>query len=110
RDRAAALVGVGVEDDVALEDRLVEALEHLGDVRAELADHHAPVGVGDHRELVCCSRITGLITVRNSVASISKRVDLSAPSMMSSVTGSTSIFGISATLTVAMAMTPSRPG
>ena len=41
----------------------------------------------------CCSRITGLIAVRKSVASISKRVDLSAPSMMSSVTGSTSIFG-----------------
>jgi hypothetical protein len=50
----------------------------------------------------CCSRITGLIAVRKSVASISNRVDLSAPSMMSRVTGSTSIFGISATLTVAI--------
>src|SRR2546421_10523386 len=49
----------------------------------------------------CCSRITGLIAVRNKVASISKRVDLSAPSMMSSVTGSTSICGISATFTLA---------
>jgi hypothetical protein len=52
RDRAAALVRVGVEDHVAFEDRLVEALEHLGDVGAELADDHAAVRVGDHRELV----------------------------------------------------------
>src|SRR3954447_13690121 len=45
----------------------------------------------------CCSRMTGLIADRNSTASISKRADLSAPSMMSSVTGSTSTsVGISA--------------
>src|SRR4051812_15900698 len=45
----------------------------------------------------CCSRITGLIAERKSTASISKRAFLSAPSMMSSVTGSivTSV-GISA--------------
>ena len=45
----------------------------------------------------CCSRITGLIAERKSTASISKRALLSAPSMMSSVTGSTSTsVGISA--------------
>src|SRR5690349_25116574 len=38
----------------------------------------------------CCSRITGLIAERKSTASISKRALLSAPSMMSRVTGSTS--------------------
>src|SRR5436190_12833591 len=38
----------------------------------------------------CCSRITGLIAERKSTASISNRALLSAPSMMSSVTGSTS--------------------
>src|SRR5581483_5760618 len=38
----------------------------------------------------CCSRITGLIAERNSTASISNRALLSAPSMMSRVTGSTS--------------------
>src|SRR6185312_12081161 len=37
----------------------------------------------------CCSRMTGLIAERKSTASISKRAFLSAPSMMSSVTGST---------------------
>src|SRR5436190_8728942 len=45
----------------------------------------------------CCSRITGLIAERKRTASISKRALLSAPSMMSSVTGSTSTsVGISA--------------
>src|SRR5947207_764233 len=45
----------------------------------------------------CCSRITGLIAERKSTASISKRALLSAPSMMSRVTGSTSTsVGISA--------------
>ena len=45
----------------------------------------------------CCSRITGLIAERKSTASISYRALLSAPSMMSSVTGSISIpVGISA--------------
>ena len=43
RDRAAALVRVGVQDHVALADRLVEVLEHLRDVGAELADHHPAV-------------------------------------------------------------------
>src|SRR5690349_19073333 len=38
----------------------------------------------------CCSRITGLIAERKSTASISNRALFSAPSMMSSVTGSTS--------------------
>src|SRR5207253_271532 len=38
----------------------------------------------------CCSLITGLIAERKSTASISKRALLSAPSMMSRVTGSTS--------------------
>src|SRR5215471_641773 len=38
----------------------------------------------------CCSRITGLIAERKSTASISNRALLSAPSMMSRVTGSTS--------------------
>src|SRR5690349_6335564 len=38
----------------------------------------------------CCSRITGLIAERKRTASISKRALLSAPSMMSRVTGSTS--------------------
>src|SRR5919197_1226014 len=47
----------------------------------------------------CCSRMTGLIAVRKRVASISKRVLLSAPSMMSSVTGSTLMSGISAIFT-----------
>src|SRR5581483_7669969 len=37
----------------------------------------------------CCSRITGLIAERKRTASISNRAFLSAPSMMSSVTGST---------------------
>src|SRR5262249_35292620 len=52
RDRPAALVGVGIEDHVALDDRLVEGFEHLRDVGAELPDDHAPARVGDHRELV----------------------------------------------------------
>src|SRR5579862_7638365 len=37
----------------------------------------------------CCSRMTGLIAERKSTASISNRAFFSAPSMMSSVTGST---------------------
>ena len=38
----------------------------------------------------CCSRMTGLMAERKSTASISKRALFSAPSMMSSVTASTS--------------------
>src|SRR5438445_12358470 len=56
----------------------------------------------------CCSRITGLIAERKSTASISKRALLSAPSMMSRVTGSTStsvgisaIRGLSAVIAIA---------
>src|SRR4051795_10161363 len=46
----------------------------------------------------CCSRMTGLIAERKSTASISNRAFFSAPSMMSSVTGSTvTSVGISAT-------------
>src|SRR6187200_3304619 len=37
----------------------------------------------------CCSRMTGLMADRKSTASISYRAFFSAPSMMSSVTGST---------------------
>ncbi len=46
----------------------------------------------------CCSLMTGLIAERKRTASISYRALLSAPSMMSSVTGSISTpVGISAT-------------
>ena len=51
-DRGAAGVRVGGEQDVALLDRAVEAVEEVGDGQAELADDHLPVGVGDQRELV----------------------------------------------------------
>jgi hypothetical protein len=44
----------------------------------------------------CCSRMTGLIAERKSTASISKRALFRAPSMMSRVTGSISMSGISA--------------
>ena len=51
-DRAAALVGVALQDDIAgLEhERLLG--QHLGDVGAELPDDHPPLRVGNHRELV----------------------------------------------------------
>ena len=51
-DRRAAGVRVGGEQDVALADVAVEAVEEVGDGQAELADHHLPGGVGDQRELV----------------------------------------------------------
>ena len=51
-DRAVALVGVGGQKDVALFDRAVVAVEEAADERAELADHHAALAIGDHRELV----------------------------------------------------------
>ena len=61
----------------------------------------------------CCSRITGLIAERKSTASISKRALLSAPSMMSRVTGSTStsvgicaILGFSAVVAISVSPTP----
>ena len=51
-DRAAALVGVALQDDVpGLElERLLG--QHLRDVGAELSDDHPALRVGDHRELV----------------------------------------------------------
>ena len=51
-DRAAALVGVALEDDVPRGE--LEGLfgEHLGDVGAELPDDHPARRVRDHRELV----------------------------------------------------------
>src|SRR3990172_514352 len=50
----------------------------------------------------CCSRITGDIAVRYRTASISKRQFFKALSMMSSVTGSTSIEGTAAIFTSRM--------
>ena len=52
RDRPLAEVRVVQEDHVALEDLAAEAVDHLGDVRPELADDHLAAGVADHRELV----------------------------------------------------------
>ena len=51
-NRAAALVGIALQDDVS---RLeLERLfgQHLGHVGAELPDDHPALRVGDHRELV----------------------------------------------------------
>ena len=51
-DRAAALVGVALEDDVPRGELERLLGEHLRDVGAELPDDHAARGVGDHGELV----------------------------------------------------------
>ena len=52
RDRRRALVRVAREDHVARVDAPVPLGHHLRDVGAELADDHAALRVGDHRELV----------------------------------------------------------
>ena len=51
-DRAVDRVRVGGQEDVALLDRAVVALQEAPDERAELADDHLAVEVGDQRELV----------------------------------------------------------
>ena len=51
-DRSAAQIRVVEQDDIAGVDRAVEAVHHLPDIRAELADDHPAVGVADHRKLV----------------------------------------------------------
>ena len=51
-DRAAALVGVALQDDVArLQIELILG-EHLVHIGAKLPDDHPPFRVGDHRELI----------------------------------------------------------
>ena len=51
-DRAGARVGVVLQDDVAGLELEAALLEHVGNVRAELADDHLALGVADHREFV----------------------------------------------------------
>ena len=51
-DSAGAGVGIVLQDDVAGLEVETALLEHVGDVRAELADDHLPLGVADHREFV----------------------------------------------------------
>jgi hypothetical protein len=52
RDRTVHRVRVAGEEDVAVFDGAVVALQEAVDERAELADDHLAFDIGDHRELV----------------------------------------------------------
>ena len=51
-DRPGAGIGIVLQDDVAGLELEITFLEHVGDIGAELADDHPPLGVADHREFV----------------------------------------------------------